>query len=49
MLLVNVSHERESRVELRDVSHEWSREMGVAEIKNLGAYVVGIPKGLINE
>ena len=45
MLVVNVSRECESQVESRDVSHEWSREMGVAEINKFGGVCSGDPKG----
>ena len=48
----NVSRKRESRMGVTsgvaNVSRKWESQNGVAKIKNSGAYVMGIPKLVIN-
>ena len=43
--LVNMSRESELRNVGANVGCEMRSQMGVAKVKNSGAYVMGIPKG----
>ena len=45
--VAKVSREWGSRNGVAKWGREWESRMGVAKIKNLGAYVNGIPKGVI--